>query len=210
MEAEKVILSTTPKPNFKPVKAHEMSDNRVQFRKIPVPSHRLKPLRKEETWLRIYELVFHDMNVDIRMNPKRLQVELKTKPDTPEIGHLQKCADFVHAFILGFDVEDAKCLFQLDAMYVDSFEVKDVKMLRGDHLSRAIGRISGKCGRTKHAIENATTTRIVVADTRIHILGSFAGIKVARNCLCSLILGSPAAKVYSKLRQLGSRLEKIA
>ena len=32
---------------------------------------------------------------------ERLQVELKTTPDTPDAAGLQKAADFVHAFILG-------------------------------------------------------------------------------------------------------------
>ena len=30
-----------------------------------------------------------------------MQVEIKTTPKTVDIGHLQKAADFVHAFILG-------------------------------------------------------------------------------------------------------------
>jgi rRNA processing protein Krr1/Pno1 len=61
-------------------------------------------------------------------------------------------------------------------------------------------------GKTKFTIENATKTRIVLADTRIHILGSFQNIRVARDALCSLILGSPAGKVYSKLRSVCGRL----
>lgn len=38
-------------------------------------------------------------------------------------------------------------------------------------MSRCIARISGEKGKTKNAIENATRTRIVLADSKIHIMG---------------------------------------
>ncbi|XP_059294029.1 uncharacterized protein LOC132047141 [Lycium ferocissimum] len=204
---EKPTTSLPAKPNFQPLKAHEISDNQVQFRKVTVPQHRYTPLKK--IWLEIYNPIYEQMKIDIRMNLKKRRVELKTRPDTPDISNLQKCADFVHAFMLGFDVCDAVALLRLDELYVDSFEIKDVKTLRGEHLSRAIGRLSGKGGKTKFAIENATKTRIVIADSKIHILGSFTNIKVARDSLCSLIMGSPAGKVYSKLRAVTARLNEM-
>ncbi|CAH9110182.1 unnamed protein product [Cuscuta epithymum] len=146
------------KPIFNPLRPSEVSGGEVQFRKISVPSHRIKPLK--DAWYdannekeSIYYQAFSEMKIDIRMNLKTRKVELKTRHDTPDISHLQKCADFIHAFILGFDLKDAMALLRLDEVYVDTFEIKDVKTLRGEHMSRAIGRLCGKGGDTKFAIE---------------------------------------------------------
>lgn len=152
---------------------------------------------------------FHScLFVQVRFNTKTRSVEMKTSPHTVDVGALQKGADFVSAFMMGFEVQDAVALLRLDDLYVESFQVTDVKLLRGDHLSRAIGRVAGQDGKTRFAIENATRTRIVIADQRIHMLGSYANLRVARNAICDLILGAPPGKVYNNMRNVAKRMSE--
>ncbi|TPX45154.1 hypothetical protein SeLEV6574_g04049 [Synchytrium endobioticum] len=202
--------SSTPmdedKPNFPALKPHELRSGKQERRKVLIPPHRMSPLRKH--WMKIYTPLVENMRLHVKMNEKARAVELRTCQETEEAGAIQKGADFVKAFSLGFEVDDALALLRLDDIYLDSFEVKDVKTLHGDNLSRAIGRIVGKDGKTRYAIENASRTRIVVADTKIHILGSFANIKIARDAVVNLIMGASPGKVYSHLRIVGSRLKE--
>ncbi|KAJ3858845.1 hypothetical protein EV359DRAFT_51719 [Lentinula novae-zelandiae] len=196
-------------PAFAPVSADALQTTlKSETRRIPIPPHRMTPLKKD--WINIFGPLTEILGLQVRMNVQRRTVEARTSKHTKDIGALQKGADFVKAYALGFDVNDAIALLRLDDLYLDSFEIKDVKSLQGDHLSRAIGRIAGQDGKTKFTIENASRTRIVLADTKIHIMGSFQNIKIARDAIVSLILGSPPGKVYAGLRTVSSRMRQRA
>ncbi|CCC67754.1 hypothetical protein NCAS_0A11960 [Naumovozyma castellii] len=206
-EAKGVVLDEEGKPRFSSANKAEGAKVKLESRKVPVPPHRMTPLRN--SWTKIYPPLVDHLKLQVRMNLKTKSVELRTHPKhTTDPGALQKGADFIKAFTLGFDLDDSIALLRLDDLYIETFEIKDVKTLTGDHLSRAIGRIAGKDGKTKFAIENATRTRIVLADTKIHILGGFTHIRMAREAVVSLILGSPPGKVYGNLRTVASRLKE--
>ena len=183
------------RPLFTPIKNADIV-YKVHTRKVPVPPHRMSPLKA--TWTKIYPPLVEHLKLQVRMNIKNKAVELRSSKHTTDPGALQKGEDFVKAFTLGFDVDDAIALLRLDDLYIETFEIKDVKTLNGEHLGRAIGRIAGKDGKTKFAIENASRTRVVLADQKIHILGGFQNIHIAREAIVSLILGSPPVGLRSR------------
>ncbi|XP_077302863.1 RNA-binding protein pno1 [Arctopsyche grandis] len=200
------VSSVRKGPKAKKAKKTEDNESKGDMRKIPVPAHRYTPLK--EKWTQIITPIVEHLLLRVRFNLRTRNVEIKIGPETIDIANLQKGADFVKAFVCGFEVEDALALLRLDDLFVESFEIKDVKTLRGDHLGRAIGRLAGKGGRTKFTIENVTKTRIVLADAKIHILGSYQNIQLARRAVCNLILGSPPSKVYGQLRNVAARVSQ--
>ncbi|KAK3399866.1 hypothetical protein B0T20DRAFT_171380 [Sordaria brevicollis] len=177
---------------------------RAETRKIGIPPNRMSALKAN--WTKIYPPLVEHCKLQVRMNIKEKRVELRSSRHTLTPESLQMGADFVSAFAMGFDIDDAIALLRLDSLYIQSFDVKDVRQTLGpDALGRAIGRIAGKDGKTKFAIENATKTRIVLAGSRVHILGAFENIGMARESVVSLILGHQPGKVYNNLRIIASR-----
>src|SRR5579862_7126439 len=76
------------------------------MRRITVPPHRLTPLRNH--WTKIYPPLVEHLKLQVRMNTRTKQVEMRTSKHTVDAGSaLQKGADFLKAFTLGFDVDVA-------------------------------------------------------------------------------------------------------
>eukprot|EP01120_Amphizonella_sp_Union-15-10_P015332 TRINITY_DN7873_c0_g1_i1.p1 TRINITY_DN7873_c0_g1~~TRINITY_DN7873_c0_g1_i1.p1 ORF type:complete len:217 (+),score=27.67 TRINITY_DN7873_c0_g1_i1:73-723(+) len=193
-------------PLFTPI-TNQDSSGIPQSASLRVPNHRLNAL--QQSWMEIYNPIVNHLKLQIRFNTRTRHIELRSSELTTDIGSVQKAVDFVKAFILGFQLQDALALLRLDDIFVETFSIEDVKSsLHGDHLSRAIGRICGKDGKTKFTIENATRTRLVISGKMISVMGSYKNIQIARNAVCDLILGSPPGKIYAKLSSTSSRVNE--
>ena len=61
--------------NFDKVKVEDLGVKRDEYRRIPVPRHRLTPLKAQ--WDSILKTLVEHMKLQVRMNTKRRCVELK-------------------------------------------------------------------------------------------------------------------------------------
>ncbi|TPP65491.1 Pre-rRNA-processing protein PNO1 [Fasciola gigantica] len=179
-------------------------------RTVLIPVSRRTPTRS--VWSSIVEVLTKQLKLMVCLSTRQKiwKIFVKASPETKDPLHLQKGVDFLHAYMKGFKYEDALAVVRIDGIYVESFHIMDVKQtLKGDHMARAIGRICGAKGRIRMCVENATRTRIIVADETIHILGSNERIAVARRALCDLILGTPPNKIFGKIRTHAARLDAV-
>ena len=190
-------------PEFKPITQQQLQ-HEDELREVHVPGQRFNYVK--ENWIAICNPIVSQLKLNIRMNPEKKLIQMKSN-DKSQLDSLQKACDFINAIGKGFEVKDAIALLRMDDIFVDSFEIEDVKKLHGDHLNRAIGRIAGKDGKTKFSIENTSHTRIVIQHKKIHIMGSYANIRIARDAIQDLILGSPPGKVYNNLRTIAQRMD---
>jgi RNA-binding protein PNO1 len=117
-------VDASGRPHFAPAKDTPTA-LRIETRKIPIPPHRYTPLK--HNWTKIYTPLVEYLKLQCRVNVKNKTVELRTSKHTTSPGALQQGEDFVKAFTLGFDVDDAIALLRLDDLYIETFEVKDVK-----------------------------------------------------------------------------------
>lgn len=184
---------------------NKSSSSSLPIKAVRIPPHRRTSIRKY--WIDIYTPLVKHCGLEVRMNTKRHQVEMRLPPgSTNDPAILTKAAEFVRAIVLGFLPADALAILRLDDIFIHTFDIKQVRILHGDALGRAVGRVSGSRGRTKYHLENLTRTRIVIADTVVHIMGTVENVKVCRDAITDLIKGSPASTVLSRYKTVMDRI----
>lgn len=96
---DSMAIDEEGRPQFAPAKDIAGSAVHIETRKIPIPPHRMTPLK--QSWPTLYPPLVENLKLQCRMNIKRKAVELRTSSHTTDTGALQKGEDFVKAFALG-------------------------------------------------------------------------------------------------------------
>lgn len=117
--APELQIDEEGRPKFPPAKEVKKSHS-AETRKVLIPPHRMTPLKS--AWLKIYPPLVENLKLQVRMNVSARAVEMRTSKYTFD-GCLQRGEDFVKAFCLGFDVEDAIALLRLDDLYIETFSL---------------------------------------------------------------------------------------
>ena len=105
-----VLMDDAKRPKLPPLSGEAIKNqkNLVEGHKIPIPRNRIKPLK--ENWMQIYNPIVEQLKLQIRYNTKTSHVEVRTAKSTTDLLAVQRAADFVRAFALGFEVGDALSL----------------------------------------------------------------------------------------------------
>jgi len=109
-----------------------------------------------------------------------------------------KLVDVIKAIGRGINPEKALRLFQ-DDEYFELIDLKEFVSGRDNQLSRIRGRVIGKDGKTRSLIEDLTGVDMCVYGNTISLIGTSAGLPVAKHAIQLLLNGSEHSTVYRYL-----------
>ncbi|ORD93858.1 PNO1 [Enterospora canceri] len=183
-----------------------MIEETPKIRSVEIPRHKVAKIK--ENWVKIYTAIIEYAKLHIRYNNKSNAVEFKVADHTVEMSYLDRAVVFVESIIGGFRVEDAIAVLKYKDVFMEQFEISEVKRMRSNHLTRAIGRIIGRQGKTKEAIENFSKCKFILIDQKIRLLGCVENIKIAKDAIGRLIQGSEPTSIFNRLRIKSTKLKE--
>lgn len=116
-----------------------------------------------------------------------------------------KLMDVVKAIGRGMNPEKAVRLFQ-DDEYFELIDLKEFVSGRDNQLARIRGRVIGKEGKTRSLIEDLTGVDMCIYGNTISLIGTSAGLPVAKQAIQMLLNGSEHSTVYRYLENQRPRL----
>ncbi|KAI5169837.1 RNA-binding protein PNO1 [Pancytospora epiphaga] len=178
----------------------------VQERSVEVPPYRIRQLKQD--WTKVYTAIVEYGRLQLRFNRATRTVDLRTCDTTPDQSYIERGVSFLQALFYGFRVEDAAALMKYRDVFIETFEIGDIRKLKRAHMSRAIGRVIGREGRTKSSIENFSKCKFILNDQRIVVIGCPENIKMAKDGIGRLVQGCEPSSIFNRMRMTSLKLKE--
>ena len=158
-------------------------------------------------WLKIYTPIVELAKIQIRMNFMKKQIDIRTCHLTEDTSFLNRVEQFLRAINIGFSIEDSLAILKFPDVFLDNFNIHEVKILKNLHIERAIGRMIGREGKTKLTIESLSRCKSLIKDANIFLLGPIENTRIAKDSYCRLIMGSQPGTIYNRLRNIRTKIK---
>jgi len=142
-----------------------------------------------------------------------VRLNIDSKSGDVEVVHVSdplramRTMDVVKAIGRGFNPERAIELLDDDMLYLDSVDISEVASSQKAQ-RRVAGRIIGKKGRMREAIESTTHVALSVYGKSVSMIGYLDQIRIAKAAVGMLLGGAPHSAVYRFLEKKRSEIER--
>ncbi|KRH93299.1 putative RNA-binding protein Pno1p interacting with Nob1p and involved in 26S proteasome assembly [Pseudoloma neurophilia] len=157
-------------------------------------------------WLEIYTPMVNILDVEVRMNLTVPCIDIRTGVKNDQVK-LEMAESFVQAIVDGFTPQQALPLLKSGTTRLQ-FHISEIKRLSNDSTSRAIGRIIGREGKVKLAIENTFHISMIIKDDQIFLIGDNESLRQAKESISRLVLGAHPGSILNKLKVVASKQRK--
>jgi ribosomal RNA assembly protein len=118
-----------------------------------------------------------------------------------------KTTEVIQAIARGFSPEKAFRIFEDEQITLDIIDVSKVADTPKE-LKRIMGRVIGKEGRTREALENLTGASVSIYGKTVSTIGHIGQTQAVRKAIEMLVEGSKHAAVYSFLERKRQELKR--
>lgn len=179
-----------------------MSEFLVKSVNVPIPAVN----KFKNIWMQIYTPLVNILDVQVKMNLVTPSVDLRI-PENDDQIKLEKAVAFINAILEGFAPQQASILLKNGVTQIN-FQISEIKRFSGDNLSRAIGRIIGREGKVKSAIESTFHVSMLIKEDEIFLIGDNDSLRQAKESISRLVLGAHPGSILNKLKVVASKHRK--
>ncbi len=142
-----------------------------------------------------------------------VKLDIDSESGAVELGQVSdpvramRIMDVIRAIGRGFSPERALRLLDDDMLYFDSIDISEVEPSQKGQ-KRIAGRIIGRKGRTREAIESSTHVVLSVYGKSVSMIGYLDQIRIVKAAIGMLLDGAPHSAVYKFLEKKRSQIER--